>query len=299
MPERWTFDVPEEQSRPKGPARALDEAVEILGPFDHANAKTSARDEVIELARGFLRWDGIVRGAPRSKEIVQRLTDLQLSLWSVVEQIQSTDDWTRFHLREKELSDLPQEHRFDASWMPEPASSNAGDFARLAQKFADFIDEPIATIRALMGGGEVIDQGGRQNHAERYVGNPKAHLVREAFDVFDNFHPGIATSAEGADFHTFVHRVYELATAEHDEDKAVITYLIKTLIKPLRELKAVDQEAQSIAFRLENSACDDPNYRDLERQLLQSLERQLELETPFRPLLAHIAVRQPPKKTPG
>ena len=155
----------------------------------------------------------------------------------------------------------------------------------------------MASFRAYYGGNEIVDQGGRQNHEERFLGSAKIRFICEAFELFDSYHPGSATSTEGAPFHTFVHRVYEYATSESDEDRAALSYLLRELITPLGKYQACENESWLIEGQLSEVRPNSIEYLRLRRRQSECDSEMRKLKVHFTPSLRRAVRVQPvPKK---
>lgn len=306
MTTRWTFETPEAEERPKGPLRAREEAVALLAPFNFIapqrpgldtserlefDPKTWATAQVDNLAGQLNALLYRARHAPRAKEIFATMKKLRETLQDVSRQIASLDDWTRLHLEDPfRVSGL------DAGLLPPIADPRAGDFADLADEFAVHVGETMTRLQAFYGDNDVADRGGRQNHDERFAGTAKTRFVREAFDLFDSYHPGSAKSTEGGPFHTFVHKVYEYATGKYDENRVALSHLLRSLITPLKQYRAADQGYWAIEEKLSSVAPDSAEYRDLSRQQHEFYKQKEALEAVFVPNLGRVAGGQPARK---
>src|SRR4051812_46549430 len=115
---RWTFAVRDEVGRPKGPDRALEEAVKLLGPFAYRtneeaekNGRTkksddtsypiseeSARKSTGRLAEEFLNASYLEKDAPRIKHVIDSLQMLKAAVGHSASVIESLDDITCLEL---------------------------------------------------------------------------------------------------------------------------------------------------------------------------------------------------------
>jgi hypothetical protein len=304
MPSHWT-PTPEDEMRPKGPWRALEEAVAILAPFelnlikrgslDGSELKSEdpemmARASVHNLAEDLNSAVYRARHAPRVKEMVAGLTKSRDLLRNASSAIASLDDWSRFHLS----ADL-YASSLEPRWLPPYGSTEPGEFVELAVNLANQLDEVITNLRAWYGGNQAIDQGGRHSHEERFLGTAKTRFVRDAFEIFDTYHPRTASSPDGSPFHTFVHKVYEFATGDHDEDKAAISYKLRELITPLHQHKEANRGYWAIEEKLSSVAPNSPEYRELTRQQNEFRRKMSKLEAIFVPNLGRVKkISQPP-----
>ncbi|MFZ2159513.1 MAG: hypothetical protein WAV72_25795 [Bradyrhizobium sp.] len=310
MPSHWT-PSPEEEMSPKGPERALEEAVGLLAPFElHLikrrsldgsdikafDAQMIARANVHHLAEYLNSALYRARHAPRVKEMAVGLMESRDLLRKAAAAVASLDDWSRFHLMNRsELS-------FDAvkpHWLPPYGSIEPGEFVKLSLEIADQIDDVITKLRAMYGGKQAIDQGGKHSHEERFLGTAKTRFVQEAFEIFDSYHPRTATSADGSPFHTFVHRVYEFATGDYDEDSVTLSYKLRELITALHQFKETQRELWAIDEQLDTVAPDSAEYFQLCEQQKEVSRRQSELRRIFIPNLGRATkIGQPRQKKP-
>lgn len=298
MRSSWTFETPAHVVRAKGPRRALEEAVAVLAPFKFRPKKRPGLDpsELLsfdpeELAGAFV--DSLAeslndllyraRFAPRSKEIKANFKRLRSKLLDICEEFSSLDDWSRLHLQN------PSEPQLAPELLPPVGEVDRGGLAESAAQIARKIDSVLLTLPT--------DRGGRQNHDEHFLGTAKTRFVREAFDLFDSYHPRSASSTEGAPFHTFTHRVYEYATGEHDEDCAAISHKIRSLITALHQYNRADEGDWTIEMKISGLATDDPEFAKLRDRQRQFSRKKQELEPVFTPALGRVAKRQPRKKT--
>ncbi|WP_370129107.1 hypothetical protein [Bradyrhizobium yuanmingense] len=223
------------------------------------------------------------RFAPRSKEIKTNLKRLRGKLLDICEVLSSLDDWSRLHLQNPSGPQLAPE------LLPPLRGAGRGEFAERAAQMARKIDSVLLTMPA--------DRGGRQNHDEHFLGTAKTRFVREAFDLFDSYHPRSASSTEGAPFHTFTHRVYEYATGEHDEDRVAVSHKIRSLITALHQYKRADEGDWAIEMKISGLATNDPQHAKLRERQHQFSKKKQSLEHVFTPALGRVAKRQPRKKS--
>ncbi|MGX9427922.1 MULTISPECIES: hypothetical protein [Bradyrhizobium] len=297
---RWTFETPTHAGCARGPLRAREEAVALLAPFKHRPKKrpgidssellsmdpeTLARASVEGLAEYLNSLLNRAHLAPRSKEIKANLKRLRSKLLDICGELASLDDWSRLHLQSS------SEPRFDLELLPPVAGLGRGGFAEGAAQIASRIHSVLLTLPD--------DRGGRQNHDEHFLGTAKTRFVREAFDLFDSYHPRTASSTEGAPFHTFVHRVYEHATGEHDEDSAALSHKIRSLITALHQYQMADEGFWAIEMKISDLAIDDPECAKLRERQREFSKQKQALESIFVPALGRVAKRQPRTKNRG
>nr|AWL93064.1 hypothetical protein CIT37_13270 [Bradyrhizobium ottawaense] len=157
------------------------------------------------------------------------------------------------------------------------------------------MNEVVDMLQKVFGDGQIADRGGAQNYEDRFLGPVKNRFIREAFDVFDAYHPGSASSSDGSPFFCFVHKVFEFATGEHDEDKMALGYKLRELISALHGFSRAKAEYWSIELMLNSGDQDDPTRGDLERRQREA-KKQMELHQ--RKLVPALAQKgRPPQKT--
>ncbi|WOH74024.1 hypothetical protein RX330_02555 [Bradyrhizobium sp. NDS-1] len=299
---------PKAEIEPKGPQHAFEGAVALLAPFKRrleAHAPADAREaiaaqdprllasaEVHSLAEDLNSALYRARQAPRVKDVVAELGRARDLLREANSAIVSLGGWSRFHLR------TPSEVYGDGvepRWLPSYEDGNAGEFVGLASRIADQMDEVVGKLQKVFGDGQIADRGGAQNYEDRFLGPVKNRFIREAFDVFDAYHPGSASSSDGSPFFCFVHKVFEFATGEHDEDKMALGYKLRELISALHGYSRAKAEYWSIELMLDPGDQSDPTRDDLERRQRKA-KRQMELhERKLVPALGQKGL--PPQKT--
>ncbi|MGX1167911.1 hypothetical protein AB7M16_004177 [Bradyrhizobium sp. USDA 372] len=299
---------PNAEIEPKGPQHAFEGAVALLAPFERrleAHAPADAREvmaaqdprllacaEVHSLAEALNSALYRARQAPRVKDVVAELGQARDRLREANLAIVSLGEWSRFHLR------TPSELHCDGvepRWLPSYEDGSAGEFVGLSSRIADQMEGVVGKLQKMFGDGQVADRGGAQNYEERFLGPVKNRFIREAFEVFDAYHPGSGSSSEGSPFFCFVHMVYEFATGEHDEDKMALGYKLRELISALHGYSRAKAEYWSIELMLNSSGQDDATRDDLERRQRKA-KREMELhEGKFVPALAQKGL--PPQKT--
>src|SRR4051812_38458668 len=112
MPQRWRFETPDELFKARGPARALEEAVALLAPFDHRPLKypgldwepdvdppTMALALVMQLAEDFNARAYRAHNSPRVGEILSNFDALRDLLKTVATKVRNLDDLSRLHLQ--------------------------------------------------------------------------------------------------------------------------------------------------------------------------------------------------------
>ena len=232
------------------------------------------------------------RRAPRVKEVVAELERARDHLRDANSAIASLGGWSRFHLRG--LSERSSD-AVALRWLPSYDDENAGEFVELSSRIAVQMDEVVGTLQKGFGDGQIADRGGAQNYEDRFLGPVKNRFIREAFEVFDAYHPGSASSSDGSPFFCFVHKVFEFATNEHDEDKMALGYKLRELISALHGYNRAKTEYWSIELILNSGDQSAPAKADLERRKREA-KKQMELhERKFVPSLAQKGL--PPQKT--
>ncbi|MBR0995565.1 hypothetical protein JQ580_33145 [Bradyrhizobium japonicum] len=300
---------PNAEIEPKGPQHAFEGAVDLLAPFKrrleaHAPADareammTAAKDprllacaEVHNLAEHLNSALYRAREAPRLKDVVAELGRARDLLRDANLAIVSLDGWSLFHLRG---SSEGYRDKVEPRWLPSYEDGSAGEFVELSSRIADQMDEVVGMLQRRFGDGQIADRGGVQNYEERFLGPVKNRFIREAFDVFDAYHPERASSSDGSPFFCFVHRVYEFATGEHDEDKVALGYKLRELISALHAYSRAKAEYWRIELMLDSGDQNDPTRADLQDRQREA-KKQMELHE--RKLVPGLAPKaRPPRK---
>lgn len=276
---------------------ALQIAVSLLRPFNRRFKKmpgldasellaidpeTLARSSVENLADQLTKLLKSAPLAPRTKEIRRTLKQLRSKLQDIRSRMTSLDFWSRLHLHSLSEPQLPDR------LLPPLGGIGCGGFAEDAARIARKIDSLLLTLPA--------DLGGPHSHYERFLGDVKTIFVREAFDLFDSYHPRTASSDEGGPFHTFIHKVYEYATGVHDEGKAGLSHRVRSLITPLHKYQKADESYWAIEMKIIGLGTNRREYAKLRARQDRFSKQKQELETQFVPALARAEKRQPRQK---
>jgi hypothetical protein len=302
---RLTFKIPDEAARAKGPFKALERAVEFLAPFERIQ---DPRDHFIDTTEydaypprdlALAALAGIAESynarqhqaicSPRIKEAEQNFQSLQQNLRTFSEQLRNMDDLSRFHLQS-----VVQTDRLDPKLLPQWASDDCVELVDICDVIAETIASAIRRQREYFGD---PDRVGRQGHYERFLGSAKTRFVSDAFNVFENYRPGCATSSEGSEFFRFVHLVYQYATKQSHEEKVSLSHLLRSLITPLRESRAADLEYWSIETRLESIDVTSAEHAALIARQDELHRITSQLQHKFVPGLRRSLRSTPPKKT--
>lgn len=288
--------VTDEETRPRGPSYSLEEAVKLLAPFSRvwedresnelreifqeAAPQQVAQAEIENLAEN-LNWIlHRARTSARLKDMVAGLSQSRELLLAANSALSSLDRWSRFHLATQSES-----AQIDAKWLPPIDCSGPGDFVELSSQIAQQIEKTLDGIRIRAGGHDIADRGGRHSYEERFLGPVKGRFVQEAFEVFDAYHPGSATSHDGSDFFKFVHHVYEYATNIHEEDSISIAYKLRELITPLHTLKRLKSDLRRIEDRMQIVSPECIEYEVLQKTHKRKSEDVAALTSKFIPNL--------------
>lgn len=296
MPNHYFAPGPDVEIEPKGPQHAFDEAVALLAPFkrkldDHAPADARealashdphvlAQAEVYSLAEYLNNALYRARRAPRVKDIVANLGRARDLLREANSAITSLDGWSRFHLYG--FSQLSR-HGVEGRWLPSYESDDAGEFVELAADIADQMDGVIGRLQNSYGDGQIADRGGAQSYEDRFLGSVKTRFIREAFEVFDAYHPERASSTDGSPFFSFVHKVFEFATGECDEDRLALAYKLRELISALHSYKKAKAEYWKIDQALNTKNPGDPVVDQLSQRQWELTREIRQLEAKFVP----------------
>lgn len=293
-----TFAPPADAVRVRGPLRALEEAVDLLAPFNYTPKKRPGLDasEMLSidpeiLARALVEnlaehLNALLfraRHAPRSRQIKTNLRRLRKKLLDICGELGALDDWSRFHLTS------PVGPQLRPGVLPPIVEDGRGEFAETAATIASKVQSVLLNLPP--------DLGGRRKHDEHLLGSAKLRFIREAFELFDAYHPGQATSSDGTPFLIFVHKVYEYATRVHDENRAGLEGKFRSHIKSLHAYKKADEGYWATEMKIIALATDDPNLAKLQQQKKRFSKRKEDLELGFVPALKRAGKRQPRKKS--
>ncbi|MDA9496055.1 hypothetical protein XI05_00480 [Bradyrhizobium sp. CCBAU 11357] len=302
--------VPDKEVRPKGKQSARDEAVRLLKPFarvwecgePHDEFRRQAKEitprelaeiEVESLAEDLNSMLYRARTSPRLKDVVAGLTQSRESLEAANSALSSLDGWSRFHLASRsELAGV------EAKWLPPLDCSGPGEFVELSSRIARQIEATIDDLRIRFGGHDTADRGGRSRYEERFFGPVKGRFVKEAFELFEAYHPGRATSHAESDFCEFVHHVYAYATNVTKEDSVAIAYKLREIVGRLREAKKLRLEIRKIEERMQVVSRDSIEYQVLHEAHKQKRKGVAAAGSKVVPSLVPRSKRVPARKEP-
>jgi hypothetical protein len=281
---RWKRRVSDQVARPKKPELLAEIAEEYLGPFKYRTQEQALADgranedfgtrlgisrelalELIEdIARRFNEEMFLCRDAPRLKDVVNNLIELQQMAAAFAAKLSSLDDLTRHVLaeaakgQEKKLQQLMTEA--DVASLPAPEADERDPCAWVTR--LDAISSYFDAARGCFQqqrekqGRQLKDVGGNTNLWKEEAGSPRWGLVYDALQIYEMFHPEKAKATVGGKFHEFVLQLFEYTTGREGADHAKIDDWVKKLVKVHRDEKqlrlrqlALDAECEEIAFR--------------------------------------------------
>ncbi|MEY9432527.1 hypothetical protein ABH975_007842 [Bradyrhizobium ottawaense] len=252
-----------------------------------------AQIEVERLAEDLNSMLYRARTSPRLKDVVAGLAQSREFLEAANSALSSLDGWSRFHLASRsELAGI------EAKWLPPPDCSGQGDFVELSSRIARQIDATIDDLRIRFGGHDTADRGGRNRYEERFLGSVKGRFVKEAFELFEAYHPGRATSHAESKFCEFVHHVYGYATKVTKEDSIAITYKLREIVGSLRKAKKLRLEIRKIEERMQVVSRDSIEYEVLHEAHKQKRKGVAAADSKVVPSLVPRSKRVPARKEP-
>jgi hypothetical protein len=223
-----------------------------------------AIDRVYTLAEMFNRLETLGDGAPRRKDIVQRLDKIEEVSAELAKLLASADDisLSRLHtggtgigmfrrffesdlMKDADVDGLPAPARCDVKAKPD------GWVVRL-----NALSQYVGTVRTnfLISKGiedpDRVDRGGNTNLVREEFGSARYQLVQEGWHVFDVFRPDEATGTEGGKFHLFLCAIFELATGLDPEEHSKLMPQIKKACALNRDLKALQLRERSLLREL-------------------------------------------------
>lgn len=275
--DRWKASIPDEQTNPIGSIEFARRAVERLGPFKHklhdeaqrhprergvriALSEELALERVWMLARAYNRQDRLEQGAPRSKNVVERLIKLQKLAGELALHLTSLDDITRHRLQTcgtgvngfGERFKDPIIDQADMAGLPTPGDRNDEETpSRWLQRLAALSLYSAATLAMFLDAKgidniDVPDKGGSTNLYKDLYGSARWAFVQEGWHTYELFKPGNATGTEGGPFHLFLLDVFEYATGLDPEEHSKLTYWLKRVSKVNRRYKQVMNRQEAL-----------------------------------------------------
>jgi hypothetical protein len=292
MPVRWTANISEEQRLPRGPIECGRSALGRLAPFKHRTqaeadryhtargqfviSEELAAERIEMLARQFNKIDFLNQGAPRPKQVVERLNQLEILTKELAEVLESLDDMTR-HRLQTAGSGLYTYRKFFSSPLMEDAcvdglpapSSQEGDVEQCAwvrrllalSQYAGLVRSTFLISKGIEDP-DLPDKGGNTSLYKNLYGSAAWHLVQEGWHLYDMFKPDEASGTEGGPFHLFLHDVFEYATGLEPEENAKLNYWLKRCCGSNRRMKQLRQRERDLDAKL---AALDPTRANQER----------------------------------
>jgi hypothetical protein len=297
----WTATCTDQACEPAGPNEAALRAINLLGPFkyrtqdeayQHAPPRNAIRmgvseefaiDRAYALATMFNGVQVLTDGAPRRKDIVQRLDKLEQAAAAFADVLESLDDITRQRLqtagtgiglfRECFPNDLMTKANVDGLPRPSSAGENGIQCQWVIQVRA--LSQYAGAVRTnfLMSKGiddpDRVDRGGNTNLIREDFGSARYQLVHQGWHVYDMFKPDEATGTEGGPFHLFLCAIFEFATGELAEEHSKLMPLVKRACTLNRELKALRLREDELLLELNDlppNRASQPRTREIEKE---------------------------------
>jgi hypothetical protein len=306
--QRWRVTVPDEIVQPKGSTECIKRAVARLGPFRHklhveaeklgpweglggriALSEQLAFERAYLLARDFNRNEHLNRNAPRSRQIVDRLTKLETLTGELARFLDSLDDLTRHRLKTFGTGLVQAEKFFDhklwdaanASGLPPVSGSELkqpeNSWINRLNALSQYANLTLNVFLRSSGieSGDLPDKGGGTNPYKRVAGSARWALVQEGWHVFELFKPGEATGTEGGPFHLFLMDIFEYATGLDPEQHSKLTFWLKKQSKANRSYQQLMAERERVS-REQCRAWESNNWD--ENQARKFADRLIEIE---------------------
>jgi len=272
----WTLTVPDEVVAPRGRAESGQSAIQRLGPFEHCQHEEAQRhrrkkggiapseelalQQVLTLARSFNHHEYLNKNAPRTKEVVENLQNIQRLSFLLAKQMQVLDDVSRHRLHTagtglNYLDDLlggPLMVSADVAALPRPAEGslypvkdNWVDRLNALSVYAQHCLEVFLTSKGLENA-EGADKGGNTNLYKQSQGAARWRFVHDGWYIYELFKPGEATGTEGGPFHLFLMDVFEYATGLEPEENSKLTSWLKQVAKHCRAYGQITERQREL-----------------------------------------------------
>jgi hypothetical protein len=296
--ERWTLACPEEIRRPKSPNKLTD-VVDHLGPFAHETqaealehgsysdhkgqrlgiSRELASELVEDTARRFNTEEYLERGAPRFKQVVERLKEEKQLVDALIAHMESDDDITRHELQNAGTSTEHQEQfrtlmeAADVKALPRVSTDTTGSGTFWVDRLKSLSSYIETTVNNLVYWRRrqnltVTDKGGNTNLWKETSGIPRWGLVNDAISIYEIFKPGKATGTELGPFHKFILDLFEYATGRDGSDHAKVDDWLKKLVPAHRQDKRAEKKEDKLDAEIDEIILRDPESRtesDLKR----------------------------------
>jgi hypothetical protein len=290
---RWVKIVPESACNPKGSVEHLRQAVEALGPFIHntrEEAELSGRgripsemrvsnelavQQVAGLAFDYNGHRHQIANAPRTKQVVEQISEFERLSGELARCWKSMDDLTRYYFDTAGtgIVDCPAIPGLKDGAAEHSQPSQAGAGAEVHDETAELLDaiSCYATlslrnflVRRGIADIDQADKGGNTNLIREMAGTPDWGLVSGAWHIYERFKPGQATGTEWGPFHCFCLKIFELATGQ-DPAGSKLHPSIKRMVAPRREYMELVHRDRILADELDALEGEDRRYRNEER----------------------------------
>jgi len=269
-PPRWTSITPESTRDPKGPERCLLQAVERLGPFKYKTQEEAdksvshhhlklhlslqlALEQVRILARDYNGHRNQNSDAPRTKQVIERISKLESLTGELARYLEGLDDMTRFYLQTAGTAYVgycppSQIEKAEYSRLPHPAPATNEvreiSWVTKLDALSCYANLCLKNFQERMGIDDIDhpDKGGNTNLIKEMAGSPEWGLVSAGWLVFDMFKHGEATTTEGGAFHSFLMSVFEFATGSDPEQSKLMPSIKDIVLKRRRYMEIVIRE---------------------------------------------------------
>jgi hypothetical protein len=262
--ERWSATLPEGAGEPLGSEDARCRAVARLGPFAQrrqVDAEKSgpwggprnrmplseelAAEMIRQLAIAYNQLASADRGAPRIKNVVEELDEIEILSGEFAKKLRATNDVTRRLLQtagsglDNFLTIFPSElvEGADVSDLPAPGATeeelDQSGWIRALEALSQYANFARSTFLLTKGSPDpdTPDKGGNTNLLRESYGTATWKLANEGWHIFELFKPNTSSSTDGGLFHAFLLDVFEYATGLDPEDHAKLLNWIKHVVK--------------------------------------------------------------------
>jgi hypothetical protein len=240
---RWTIKVPQEKIDPAGSSDALAVAKEELAPFETKHSEQGicrcekcADKKIRQLATRFNKLRFAANGAPRAKDVPQKLDGLARKCRELAATFSSLDDYCRHWLltRRKPVAGEPDGRdlykKAGAKDLPPPSLTDPGDgkfVERLIalDMYVRLMSERFEIWRLWNAPYPITDKGGNTNMFTQWYGTPNKRLVVGAFHLYEDFKPGAVRNTEFGSFHRFANAVFLYATGSRKGQSSLYPHI--------------------------------------------------------------------------
>jgi hypothetical protein len=290
--DRWIGEVEEAGMAPRGPERCLQKALERLGPFRHkmqadaekqgpwnemglATSNELAAERVVRLASDYNRHSKQNADAPRTKDVLDRITKLESLAGELARYIEGLDAMSLFYLNTGgsgvvgfgKIRLINNLDAAECSPVQEPeVGHTASEWVNELDALSRYASLCLKNFLNRKGIDSIdrADRGGNTNLLKEMSGSPEWGFVLGGWYLYDLFKPGIATTTEGGPFHLFLMDVFEFATGKDPEESKLVPP-IKKIVVACRRFKEIADREKVLTQELDDLEDEDGRCQDAER----------------------------------